>query len=57
MSEPPPRTPPACKHCRELGTVSVVTLSFTHEGAEFWKCETCGRVWATRDREEINPDE
>jgi hypothetical protein len=50
VSEPQavPRTPPPCKDCTEAGRAFSVTLSFEHDGVEYWRCERCRRLWSER---------
>jgi rubredoxin len=44
---------PCCPNCHEPSNVLPVHLTETYPGVQYWRCEACGFVWATRDGEDL----
>jgi transposase-like protein len=49
--------PPVCPPFNTSTQVKRLTMSGVFDGVQYWRCESCGRVWATRygktDRAEL----
>jgi hypothetical protein len=44
---------PSCPQCNQLETVRPVHVSEVDSVVQYWSCGACGRVWATRDDQEL----
>jgi transposase-like protein len=47
--------PPVCPYCDTSTQVNPLTMTGGFNGVQYWRCESCGRVWATRYGKPINP--
>jgi transposase-like protein len=45
---------PRCKKCGNLSTVRPVHLIGIDPNVQYWRCQGCGFVWATRDDEHLS---
>jgi hypothetical protein len=44
---------PSCRNCHESSQVRPVPLSEKFPDVQYWRCDRCGFVWATRDGEDL----
>jgi transposase-like protein len=44
---------PDCENCHQPDRVREVKLHDLSPGVQYWRCEGCGFVWATRDGEDL----
>ena len=44
---------PSCPNCHKPSKGLSVHLTETYPGVQYWRCEACGFVWATRDGEDL----
>jgi hypothetical protein len=44
---------PSCLNCHDSSKVRPVPLSEHYPGVQYWRCDGCGFVWATRDGEDL----
>jgi transposase-like protein len=47
--------PALCPKCNTSAQVGPLTMSGVYDDVQYWRCESCGRVWATRYAIPINP--
>jgi hypothetical protein len=45
---------PSCRLCQQSERVTLITLHHLSPGIEYWRCDICGFLWATRDGEELS---
>jgi hypothetical protein len=46
------RAVPHCLKC-QADTVRPLNLDWVDPVVQYWSCDACGVVWATRDREDV----
>ena len=44
---------PDCANCQQPNRVREVKLEGVSPGVQYWRCDGCGFVWATRDDEDL----
>ena len=46
---------PPCAKCESSDRVRAVYVSGVDPAVQYWSCEACGLVWATRDERKLRP--
>jgi hypothetical protein len=51
VATPSPTGPvvPPCTNCQFAARVHPLALNDVSPGIQYWRCDTCGCVWATHD--------
>jgi hypothetical protein len=44
---------PSCLNCHDRSKVRPIPLSEEFPGVQYWRCDGCDFVWATRDGEDL----
>jgi hypothetical protein len=44
-----PHVAPTCRQCGSSLQVRPVPMDGLDPGVQYWRCDQCGLVWATRD--------
>jgi hypothetical protein len=45
---------PLCRLCQQSARVTPITRHELSPDIEYWRCDICGFLWATRDGEELS---
>jgi MinD superfamily P-loop ATPase len=43
----------ACGNCHQADRVRAVDVDDVSPGVQYWRCDGCGFIWATRDDEDL----
>ena len=46
--------PPQCQMCDRTQGVGPLHISDVHPEVQYWQCENCGLVWATREEDGLD---